>query len=96
MLHYIKYINVLFNIWTYSMPSCNSVTFVPYHFPGIADIVGFFSNFSQFVYMPRQWGVHRNRNDLAAQGNAILANITYSILLNTKKALKQNPSTVHL
>lgn len=48
--------------------------------------------------MPRQRGVHRNRNDLAAQGNAILANKTYSVLLNTEKALKQNCifTTVHL
>lgn len=84
------------SIYELTLPSCNSVAFIPYHFPGIADVVGFFPNFSQFVEMPRQRGVHRNRNDLAAQRNARLANTTYSILLNTEKALKQNPSTVHL
>lgn len=49
MLSYIQYINVLFNTWTYSVPSCNGAAFIPYHFPGVADIVGFFANFSQFV-----------------------------------------------
>lgn len=92
----------IFNTFVYSsiyeLTLCHPaiVSLSPYHLPGVADIVGFFSNFSQFVYMPRQWGVHRNCNDLAAQGNAILADITYRILLNTEKALKQNPSTVHL
>lgn len=71
------------------MPMCNSATLSTYHFPGIADIVGFFPNFSQFVYMPRQWGVHRNRNDLTAQGNATLAKTTSNVLLNTEKAPKQ-------
>lgn len=71
------------------MPQCNSITLSTYHFPGIADVVGLFSNFSQFVYMPGQWGVHRDCNDLAAQGNAIVAKTAPSISLHTEKAPKE-------
>lgn len=60
-----------------------------YHFPGIADIVGLLPNFSQFVYMPGQWGVHRDCNDLAAQGNATVGKKASIISLHTDKAPKQ-------
>lgn len=45
-----------------------------YHLPGVADIVGFLASFPQLVYVPGQGGVHRDRDNLAAQREAALAN----------------------
>lgn len=67
------------------IPSGPSHTCFPYHFPGIADVVGFFPNLPQLVDVPGQRGVHRNCDDLAAQGNAAVADKTSSSLLNTEQ-----------
>lgn len=45
-----------------------------HHLPGIANVVGLLSSFSQLVYVPGQGWVHRDCDNLAAQREAALAN----------------------